>query len=97
MTEVKVTITEITDTGGYLRFASAEFTDRYGEKHVFSDKLPIFARDDTDMTVPRKGIIRCAVVGERDGFCVIDTEFPDDVEDSDGRYRFEVDERLVVR
>ncbi len=91
MAEVKVTITEITDTGGYPRFASAEFTDRYGEKHVFSDKLPIFARDDTD------SIIRCAAVGEMGGFCVIDTEFPDDVEDSEGRYRFEVDERLVVR
>lgn len=30
MAEVKVTITGITDTGGYPRFASAEFTDRYG-------------------------------------------------------------------
>lgn len=88
MAEVKVTITKITDTGGCPCFAEAEFTDRYGEKHVFSDKLPIFARDDTDMTVS---------IAEMDGFCVIDTEFPDDVEDSEGRYRFETDERLVVR
>ena len=88
MAEVKVTITKITDTGGCPCFALAEFTDRYGEKHVFSDKLPILARDDTDMTVP---------IAEMDGFCVIDTEFPDDVEDSEGRYRFETDERLVVR
>ncbi|HCJ41372.1 hypothetical protein [uncultured Ruminococcus sp.] len=97
MAEVKVTITKITDTGGCPCFAEAEFTDRYGEKHVFRDKLPIFARDDTDMTVPREGIIRCTVIAETDGFCVIDTEFPDDVEDSEGRYRFETDERLVVR
>ena len=90
MAEVRVTITKITDDGNYPMWAEAEFTDRRGVKHIFRDKLPVFAYDDTDMTCPREGVLRCFIAEEKEESCIIDTALPDDVEDADGGTRFEV-------
>lgn len=94
MADVSVTITEITDDGTYPMWAVARLTDRFGKEHVFHDKLPIFTAEEPTET-PCAGIIRCVVEEERDGFCVIDTSLPDDVEDDEGGTRFEVAKELV--
>jgi hypothetical protein len=96
MSEAKVTITKITDELTYPMWAEAELTDRHGNKHVFKDKLPIFACDDTDKTCPREGVVRCFIKEEHDSYYVIDTRFPDDVESENGETLFEVDKGNVT-
>ena len=94
MASVSVTIIKVTDDGTYPMWAEAQLTDRFGEVHIFRDKLPIFmAHDPTE--IPCEGIIGCRVTEERDGYCIVDTSLPDDVEDDEGRTRFEVDKGLV--
>lgn len=95
MAELKVTITEIIDKNTYPYFAVAEFTDRFGKVHILRDKLPVFAKDDLDHTVPREGCARCTLIKENGGYCTVDLEFPDDIEDEEGVYRFEVDRILI--
>ncbi|ADU20839.1 hypothetical protein [Ruminococcus albus] len=96
MAEAKVIITKITDNGTYPMWAEAELIDTHGKKHVFKDKLPIFAHDDMDDTCPRDGVVRCFIKEEHDSFYVIDTRFPDDVESDDGETWFEVDKEKVT-
>ena len=96
MAEAKVIITEIKETGTYPSWAKAELTDRNGKTHVFQDKLPIFAYDDTDMTFPREGVIRCFIREVHEDHYVIDTQYPDDVESDGGETRFEVDRENVT-
>ena len=90
MAEARVMITKITDIGTYPLWAEAELTDRFGEKHVFRDKLPIFAYDDTDTACPREGAVRCFIKEENDTCYIIDTAHPDDIEDENGKTVFEV-------
>ncbi|SFC29430.1 hypothetical protein [Ruminococcus albus] len=96
MAEARVIITKITDDGTYPMCAEAELTDRFGKVHVFKDKLPIFAYDDTDDTCPREGVVRCFIKEENDSYYVIDTRYPDDVESEDGETWFEVKKEDVT-
>lgn len=93
MATVTVAITKIIDDRTYPMWAEVQLTDRFGKVHVFHDKLPIFTAEEPS-EVPCEGIIRC-VVEEREGFCIVDTSLPDDVEDDEGCTRFEVARELV--
>lgn len=94
MASVLVTITEITDDSSYPTRVEARLVDRFGKEHIFNDKLPIFLADEPT-EIPCGGSIRCRVEEEREGFCIVDTSVPDDVEDDEECTRFEVDSRLV--
>ena len=45
-------------------WVECEFADAEGRKHVFTDKVPIFTREDlwTDSVYPRPGTMTCEVL-----------------------------------
>lgn len=96
MAELKVTITEIIEANTYPDLAVAEFKDRFGKVHILRDKLPIFSKDDLDLTVPKEGIARCTIMDKNADFCTISLQYPDDIEDDEGEQLFEVDKSLVT-
>ena len=96
MAELKVTITEIIEANTYPDLAVAEFKDRFGKVHILRDKLPVFSKDDLDLTVPREGIARCTIMDKNADFCTISLQYPDDIEDDEGEQLFEVDKSLVT-
>lgn len=61
-----------------------------GKKHYFHDKLPVFFSDSHTITFPTKGQIRCQIIQEKEETLIIDTLFPDGIESTQGKHRFEI-------
>ncbi|MDO5150832.1 MAG: hypothetical protein Q4D76_15795 [Oscillospiraceae bacterium] len=65
-----------------------------GKKHIFTDKIPVFT-EESNPDIQSEGELRCEIVEEKEDTVIINTEIPDDVEDQNGEYTFEVCKSLI--
>lgn len=98
MNKLKVRIIKLLDSTSYPEWIECKMTDFYGIEHIFHDKLPIFTDTDIDLnSLPCDGVIRCKIVGKNgNGSIKIDTNIPDDIENSDGQNIFDVSENQIM-
>lgn len=92
--ELIVTIEEIVDISFYPGICKAYFIDVNGKKHIFTDKIPVFT-EESNPDIQSEGELRCEIVEEKEDTVIINTEIPDDVEDQNGEYTFEVCKSLI--
>ncbi len=101
MAVVKVKIIRITDLSfpGFIEF---ELTDSKGKNHRFIDKIPvvceceIYITDFPSINENCMGKISCIIKEEKEKTFIINTEYPWDIESTDGEYEFEVWKNQVV-
>ncbi len=95
MYAVKVDIVKIIDASTYPTIIEFELIDTNGKKHCFIDKLPIVSNSN-NLELPQSGYMKCSVLLQKDQTFIIDTQLPNDIESTDGKFQFEVEASKIT-